>query len=256
MKNTNQFNRHTRVYIYVLVLVSSSAFQPVLGEIKNGYENELPQLKASLKNLHAILNQGTSLSGQQRKNIETKIESMENSIHCYTLTENLLDQFKTIAPDLYAEIDSIKDTKGRSVNVYIKFIPQDATAVKAWGTTYIDQMANDSDGYQSEYGELSVSVKIWIVGKALLVLSHELGHVKHQVPHLASYVDYYKMRYTSVDSHDLVGHDPNDPSGRSAVQFEKRFQKQYANYLKISDAKLQNPLVLMDKIRKERNTDI
>ena len=100
--------------------------------------------------------------------------------------------------DLYNEIDTIKDIKGRAVNVFVKFIPTDATEVKAWGTTYMRQVENDQDGYLSEYGELTVSVKIWIVNNALLVLAHELGHVKYQVPNLANYFEYYRKNYFSI----------------------------------------------------------
>ena len=238
--------------IFSIVII----FQTAFGEIKNGYETEIFQLTESLNNLKAILNGNSNLTGFQRRKIEAKITYIENMFSYHELTDGLLRQFKNIAPDLFAEIDTIKDAKGRSVNVYIKFIPKDATEVKAWGTTYIDQMKNDIDGYYSEYGELSVSVKIWIVSKALLVLSHELGHVKHQVPHLASYLNYYKKRYPVVGSYDYVGHDITDQSGQSASQFEKRFQKQYVAFLRLPNEKFENPLVLMDKIRKNLRTDI
>lgn len=46
----------------------------------------------------------------------------------------MLVQFKTIAPELYAEIDTIRDRLGRPVNVYVKFVAVDGTDVKAEGT--------------------------------------------------------------------------------------------------------------------------
>ena len=45
---------------------------------------------------------------------------------------------------------------------------------------------------------VAVSVKIWAVNKALFVLAHELGHVKYQVPHLASYINEYKKYYSII----------------------------------------------------------
>ena len=59
----------------------------------------------------------------------------------------------------------------------------------------MDQSSDDKDAYQSEYGKFTVSVKVWIVPRALLVLAHELGHVKYQVPNLASYFEFYKKHY-------------------------------------------------------------
>ncbi len=130
-----------------------------------------------------------------------------NHISFYDLTENLLNQFKIIAPKLYAEIDTISDRKGRPVHVYVKFVPVDATKVKAWGITYLNQVENDKDAYLSEYGAFTVSIKIWIVPKALLVLSHELGHVKYQIPNLASYMNFHKKCYKDEVS-NYIGHNP------------------------------------------------
>jgi len=254
MKNHIQNILDVKKYAFIFFIIT--IFQTAFCEIKNGYETEIFQLTESLNNLKVLLNGNNDLTGSQRRKLESKIASIETTISYHTLTDGLLRQFKAIAPDLYAEIDTIKDSKGRSVTVYVKFIPQDATKVKAWGTTYIRQMENDLDGYESEYGENTVSVKIWIVSKALLVLSHELGHVKYQVPHLASYLDYYRKRYPTVGEYDYVGHDINDLSGQSASAFEKRFQKQYAAFLKLPNEKFENPLVLMDKIRKNLRNDI
>ena len=220
-----------------------------LCEIRNGYEKDILILKESLKNLTEILNGDKYLSGVQRRKIESKVETLVNHISFYDLTENLLNQFKIIAPKLYAEIDTISDRKGRPVHVYVRFVPVDATKVKALGITYLNQVKNDQDAYLSEYGELTVSVKIWIVSKALLVLSHELGHVKYQIPNLASYMNFHKKCYKDGGS-NYIGHNPHDPSGKTAVQAEKLFRKEYAYFLKNTNEKIQNPVILLTKIRK------
>jgi hypothetical protein len=223
-----------------------------LAEIKNGYEKDILIMKESLKSLTNILIENKNLSGIQRRKIESKAETLVNHISFYDLTENLLNQFKIIAPRLYAEIDTVSDRKGRPVHVYVRFVPVDATKVKAWGTTYLNQVENDKDAYLSEYGELTVSIKIWIVPKALLVLSHELGHVKYQIPNLASYMDFHKKYYKCKLS-NCIGHHPHDPSGKTAVQTEKLFQKEYFSFLKNTNEKIQNPIILLAKIRKSMN---
>lgn len=243
---------HKSCLLCALIFASSLAF----GEIKNGYENEILPMKVSLKKMIEILNEENNLSIAQRKMIRSKIHFIEKNILYYELTRNLLNQFKIVAPHLYAEIDSIKDKRGRIVNVYIKFIPQDETAVKAWGTTYLDQQETDSDGYLSSYGANTASIKIWIVRNALLVLAHELGHVKYQVPNLASYVEYYRRQYPNAKILDYIGHDCNDPSGMSAIKFEKIFKKKYINFLRSSSEKFQNPLVLRQRIKKNIDNHI
>jgi len=116
-----------------------------LAEIKNGYEKDILTMKESLKSLTDILTENRDLPGIERRKIESNVETLVNHISFYDLTENLLNQFKIIAPRLYAEIDTISDRKGRPVHVYVKFVPVDATKVKAWGTTYLNQVENDKD---------------------------------------------------------------------------------------------------------------
>jgi hypothetical protein len=223
----------------------------VFGEIKNGYKTELFSMQESLKNLTRIISEKKDLLPSARRSIESKIQLLISNISYYELTEKLLSQFKIIAPDLYSEIDTIKDNKGRAVDVFVKFIPTDATKVKAWGTTYMRQVDNDQDCYISEYGVFTVSVKIWIVNNALGVLAHELGHVKYQVPHLAHYFEYHKKNYFGImnDVND-IGHNTNDPSGKSADQYEKLFRREYAYFLK-GNEKIENPIALVEKIRKK-----
>ena len=115
----------------------------------------------------------------------------------------------------------------------------------------MDQSSDDKDAYQSEYGKFTVSVKVWIVRRALLVLAHELGHVKYQVPNLASYFEFHKKPLLpTCQQRTSMGHDIDDPSGKWATQFGKTFQKKYSDFLKISMEKVQNPLDVLVRLKK------
>jgi len=83
----------------------------------------------------------------------------------------------------------------------------------------------------------------------LQVLSHELGHVKYQIPNLATYMTFYKKCYQDQES-NCIGHNPADPSGKTAVEAEKSFRKGYAYFLRNTDERIQNPVILLTKIRK------
>jgi len=83
-----------------------------------------------------------------------------------------------------------------------------------------------------------------------LVLAHELGHVKYQVPNLASYFEFHKNHYTNMPARTSMGHDIDDPSGKWASQFGKTFQKKYSDFLKISMDKFQNPLDVLVRLKK------
>jgi len=258
MKNHESTNIIFAVKKYIILfLIFFMGLNHVFGEIKNGYEKDILSMRECLKNLNALVGENNDIETSKRRKIESKIEWLVSHISYYQLTENLLNQFRVIAPTLYNEIDRVKDSRGRTVDVYVKFIPTDATDIKAWGTTYMSQDENDKDAYRSEYGNLSVSVKIWIVSNALLVLSHEFGHVKYQVAHLADYFKYYKKTYFSImnDSH-YIGHDTNDPSGKSANQYEKLFRKEYVQFLKSTNESIQNPVALVEGIKKTLRRDV
>jgi hypothetical protein len=236
--------RNYCLHILMFILTCHAVF----GEIKNGYEKNISGTKQSLTILRATLLDDENSTPRQRRKLQSTIATLVDHVTYYDLTEGLLIQFKAIAPELYAQIDTISDRLGRPVDVYIKFVPPDATSVKAWGLTYIDQSTDDKDAYQSEYGKFTVSVKVWIVQKALLVLAHELGHVKYQVPNLAGYCEFYKNHYEQAKT--SMGHDIDDPSGKWASEFGKSFQKKYTDFIKGSIEKVQNPLALLVKLKK------
>ncbi|HYI78320.1 MAG TPA: hypothetical protein VEW65_11935 [Chryseolinea sp.] len=250
MKNFVALNRKSAAVIFMIIACNNTV---VFGEMMNGYEKDILSMRQSLKHL-TVLMQEKTLTSDQRKKLRSTIAVVLDNISYHELTENLLKQFKVMAPDLYEEISAITDSNGRAVNVYVKFIPKDATNVKAWGTTYIDRAKNDNNTYVSEYGENSVSVKIWLVNKALLVLSHELGHVKYQVPNLATYLDYYRKHYDRSDHEDCKGHNPDDPSGKKAMEYEKRFRRNIISFMKLDNHKLVDPVVLQGKIKKNLST--
>jgi len=245
--------KHTCFYFlrisFLSVFIIYTASTPTLCEIKNGYEQNILTMKESLRKLTDILVEQKNLSGLQRRKIESKAMLLIKYISYYDLTESLLNEFRIISPKLYTEIDTVRDRQGRAIDVYVKFVPVDATKVKAFGTTYLNQMRNDKDGYLSEYGPLTVSVKIWIVSNALTILAHELGHVKYQVPNLARYITYYKKHYDAKMS-NCLGHSPDDPSGKAAAQYEKLFRREFEHHSKISNRKIQSPAIVLNKIRK------
>jgi hypothetical protein len=207
--------------------------------------------------LESMIN-GKHYTPEQDSKIKENISLSISIIAYYELTNQLLAQFKSIAPDLYHEINTIKDGIGRPVDVYIRFTPKNATVNKSWGTTYIDQCESDPDAYYSaEFGISAVSIKVWNVNQALQVLSHELGHVKYQVPHLRTYFKYYRENY--LDRHGFllndcsVGHLPTDHSGISALNYEKRYRKCFHEYLKRGGEKIEPPSVMLGDIK--RNLD-
>ena len=223
-------------------------------KLRNGYEKDIHYARERLKNYNTILNTNNNLSASERRNVKITINNLIAFQSYYALTEELLKQFKLISPGLYNRIDSIKDAKGRFTDVYVKFIPREEALVMAAGLTCMAQSGEDKPASFSEYGKHSVSIKIWICSKSLLVLSHELGHVNYQVPNFETYIEYHKKEYSFLfGNSNCVGHSAADRSGMNATAFEKQFKKDYANNLKLAkgNARLESPLVLMEEIKRK-----
>lgn len=254
-QSTMVMKRIKQLYFAVLVALLTLlvlSFQTASAEIRNGYEYDFSLSIESLNALYDLL-LNEDLSRSEKNAVKASIKSIEANIIYYQVTENLLVQFRNIAPHLYNEIDTIVDKKGRPVDVYIRFVPGYGTETKALGTTYINQALDDKDTYLSEFGKHAVSVKVWTVNKGLLILAHELGHVKYQVANLDSYLHYYKGNYCPqrVNKSNCLGHDPGDPSGNTALEFEKRFRKAYSNFLRLSEVEFKAPTSILSKIKKE-----
>lgn len=233
------------IVAYVLTL------NGLYGEVQNGYESRIEEIKESLNSLNSILARDSGLSLFEKASIRNKINRLVEYIVYYELTRELLDQFKTIAPELYHEIDTITDRAGHGVSVFVTFVPETEMQPGASGTTNVGHIAGNKNVYLSQYGPRSVSVKIAYVKKSMFLLAHEFGHVKYQVPNLASYTDFYARRYQNgTFRSSYIGHHSDDPSGQKAMEYESRFREQYAHYMKASHARLKNPLTLLQGIRK------
>lgn len=209
------------------------AFQSTTsGKIKNGYSLNIHTVIRSLETLRQLAG-NRKLTVFQKLQLKEKINQHISYVFYFGRTENLLGKFREIAPELYEEIDSITDCKGRVIDVYVKLVPQREMELPVGGITNIDHVADDDDAYRSHYGDYSVSVKIRLIQPALSILAHEFGHIKYQVPNLAAYFTYYNLHYRGQSGRpELLGHDGDDNSGKSATEYVKRFKACYRNYLR------------------------
>ena len=231
------------------------ALNTLFGEVKNGYEKDVLAFNSSLKSLRNLLYTHPYMEAAQKRKTKEQIRSLVDYMVYYQITDSLLKQFKAISPELYNEINTLKDSKGRSVDVYVKFIQKDQLRFQAAGTASFSQSANDPDLCNSKYGDGSVSVEVWIFNRALWVLSHEFGHLSYAVPNLRSYIKFYKREYGDSCPNVMPGHRANDPSGKLAFKFEERFRKSFVKYQKSDVNFVTSPLVLVNPIRRNLLAD-
>src|SRR5687767_10923771 len=162
-------------------------FPSIFAEIKNGYGKDIPVLRASLKALKDLLANKEQLSATEKKQLKQRIADLTHHLTYYEVTEVLLNRFRTISFHLYQQIDQLKDAKGRNVDVYVKFLPEDSP-LPSYGMVSLAPSPIDTTACVSEYGTGSASVRIRTTNKALLILAHEFGHLSHIIPNLRSYM--------------------------------------------------------------------
>ncbi len=230
------------IVMNILIVTSLS------GKIKNGYEPDINVARDGLKKIEALMDK--PMSPIEKRRLTEHRARLKDFILYHELTERLLFQFKLMSPELYYEIDSIKDAQSRSVDVYVKFLPGEKKLGNIAGTTNIP-LDSEGDAYSSNYGPHTVATSIVAENHALSLLAHEFGHIKYQVPNIANYRKFYIKHYkvVSPDS-EGIGHDHMDPSGQKASEYEKQFRLNLDSYLKNNGEKPQRLMALIESIEK------
>jgi hypothetical protein len=235
---------------YVLSMVINLLVVATLsGKIKNGYEPEINTAHEGLRKLSALILGDSNLLLPEKNRMRELLYRHQDFILYHELTERLLLQFSMISPDIYNQIDSIKDAQERPIDVYVKFLPMEKMNGSIAGGTNVP-MGDDGDVYSSSYGLHTVSVKIVLGNDALSLLAHEFGHIKYQVPNISTYRKFYVKHYQVITSDSgAIGHHHMDPSGQEAFEFQRRFRLQYD--LKSKNLKFDRPIALLKEVNKD-----
>ncbi len=211
------------------------SFSIANAKIINGYTNELKKAEMALKNLNA-LTQDTTLSRKKKNLLKRKIREIsirkKRCTNYYQRTEALLLLLTKREPDLFFEIDNIMDAEGNLVDVYVRVVGDNVFSNGVVATTNLACDKGNPNIYVSEFGPKSVSVHIYKYGNPLMNLIHEFGHVRYQVPNLASYMEYYMLNYTEnyiEKNGQKLGHKYDDPSHQSVAYTKKRHYKNDKN---------------------------
>ena len=189
------------------------------GKIINAYERGIGTARRSLKHLQSM---------SATLEVRRRLAAVRAYVQDYTNTERLLQEFKRISPLLYHWIDTIRDKRGRPVDVHIKVVRSvNLFPPGLLASTCVNTLHTDRDACSSNYGPHTVSVTVLKSMDSLLMLAHELGHVSYVVRHMAGYVEYFERHYGAGHDPRYWGHKFGDPSGKSAILFEKTFKEDW-----------------------------
>ena len=191
----------------------------ISAEIKNGYGNNIIKARMLLEDLRKVKNNNHT---DKPKSLGTP------SLFQQRIVKQKID---SLAPELYNQIDTMKNKYGIGINVYVKFYPDEQMCKTRLGESEVGQYFQDENICFSDYGINTVSVMIYATMKPLNVLAHEFGHIKYIVPNLKSYKMYFKKTYVdrSFEGY-FIGHYPDDNSGKMAQKYEREYRKCYKNF--------------------------
>jgi hypothetical protein len=226
------------------------AIEVLHARILNGYGPQLATNKQCLENLRLLLLRNDSLSAEQRRGVKSKVVDLIDFISLHETTEETIRQLGVVSPGIFGLGDNLRDRKGRPTDIYIKLVHRDRSRIPLAGANLLWQHVLDKNLSVSEYGDLSASIEIWVDCNALLLLSHELGHMIYIVPNLATYVDFYNYAYARMTDISYIGHKHRDPSGKSAENFAKQFCSDWKTYRRLRGVKLESPLSRLAAIKK------
>ncbi len=233
---------------YVLsVVINLFIVSSLPAKIINGYASGINTAHDGIRRLSELIVTDSNLTITEQNRMKDYLNRNREFVLYHELTERLLSQFRMISPDIFNQIDTIKDAKGRLVDVYVRFLPMEKIDGSVAGRT--NMPLEIGDAYMSSYGLHTVSVQVVIGNDALSLHAHEFGHVMYQVPNIATYREFYRVQYIlrTADSEE-IGHHNTDPSGQKAFEFQKRFRLKYDSN-KWSQ-KFERPVVVFRKIQK------
>lgn len=233
----------------LLILLVLCMFDSLFARIVNGYEKDVDKVRLSIRHLRQLISENPQFTKKHVRILKARVRELTDILVYHQLTDTLLHKFSEIAPDLYAEIDTLEDHRNRKIDVYVKFVPSHRAKFESYGMT---ALSISDDGEQicfSAYGKGTVSVTVWVMNNSLVILSHEFGHLKHMIPNLASYVRYYNKSYVVGYSGNSQGHRCDDVGGRNAMRYETKYRQRYHRYLRKDDTRQVYPYAYMGKVR-------
>jgi hypothetical protein len=240
----------------VALLLWLFAIEDLHARILNGYGAHLNNNKQCLENLRLMLLGSDSLSSDQRRRLKSKIADLIEFISLYEITEEAIRQLKIVSPKTFCLSDSLKDKQGRLTDIYIKLVHKERSRIPLAGANFLWQHAYDKDLSVSEFGSQTASIEVWIGCNALLLLSHELGHLFYIVPNLAIYVAFYNHAYSQAEDINYVGHKHQDSSGKSADNFMKQFYSDWKAYRRLGGLKLESTSLRLAAIKKQLKNEM
>ena len=161
------------------------------------------------------------------KNDKKELRQAKREVNVYTReaanTQKLINDFKEASPNMFNELDNLKNEYGQTVDVYITTTgnvegPNDGATIHGFSKDGKDNIFPSTPEHGVNTIRIEVSNSPSGGRSTLTVVKHEAGHTSYQASNTASYYNYLKENGRLNGSYD--GHASNDPSGKRAFKYQ------------------------------------
>lgn len=208
-------------------------------EIVNGAEEKRKKAQERYEQKQKDVEAAESKYGTKKEDFESKADfknyksdkremrQAKRDVANYTrdsdATQKLIDNLKENSPNMFNELDNLKNEYGQTVDVYISSTsnvtgPNDGATIHRFS---LDSKGNIFPS-TTQYGRNTIEVEISNSpsgGRSTLtVTKHEMGHTSYQGSNTSSYYKYLKNTGKLGKLYD--GHASDDPSGKRALKYQ------------------------------------
>lgn len=227
--------------IIALIIVLSAQFS-AKSNVINGYLRDKLILEKDIQKSLALLNEVSRQKDSLQ--IEKKLKKLRKEYAKintkYAETEKLIQDIRTIDPELYEKVSTLTNAEGTMTHVYVRYTNRTSKEIrylfegqfKAFGYTSVMQDKKNEKVCVSYFGANTINVIVCKGCDEKFVLAHEFGHALYIVPNLKEYVSFSKdpNSLSNADSH--TGHSAYDPTNDMVKSVEDSFTLKYKDYLK------------------------
>jgi len=239
--------KYTSISLYTFVLNNPILLVDPNGmEVINAWHKDRIKKEETLVEILKVVNDQKAT--QEDREFAAKVaESITSEIA--EITRNLVRTYEVLAdlqatdPELFNKINNLKDADGNYVDVYVKTVDNFGETTGdpgVFGKSTLEVSKSHPNKPTSIYDQFSpgsgtvlveINSRKYDSEDAVVLTAHEFGHIKYNVPNLASYSKYFRDNYNTSTPGEK-GHRRNDPSGKSVDEVLKKFLPLYKKYKK------------------------
>lgn len=225
----------------LIIMIFLCHFLSVHASIINGFLQQRYLLEKEIRSQNQLLNEDNT--DKTKRQINYKLKQLQKKYTIvevkYTETEQFLNEFKNIAPELFAQVSEVTNAEGTLTHVLVRYVNRTSQEFidlskghfVAFAYTGVSPLPSNKNICVSNGGTNTITVTVGKGNNAEVKLAHEFGHVLYMVPNLQDYFEFLHKFNKKLNKFSS-GHSPYDPSYAFVESVENIFRTKYIEYKK------------------------